>query len=129
MNLFSFKVDVIFLISDGDISAYSWNYSRERALRHMKRIAEFHGLEGELKESPRLERWLEAELRKVVLEGEVFKLPNFNYVNKSVYEELLKIPRGSTMTYSQLAKSSRVKYHKVLTTLLRNPFQILHSMP
>jgi len=48
-----------------------------------------------------------------------------NYKNKKVYEVLTKIPKGKTMTYSELANKLGVKYTEVLITLMRNPFQVL----
>ena len=44
---------------------------------------------------------------------------------KTLYEGLIKIPKGKTMTYSELATRSGVKYTEVLITLMRNPFQVL----
>ena len=42
-----------------------------------------------------------------------------------VYEKLVRIPRGKTITYSDLAKMCRVKYTEALMALMRNPLQVL----
>jgi len=125
MNIFGFKVYVIFLISKDKLLAYSWHYTKEKAMKHMEKIIEFHKLEGRIVKSEKYEKWLEKKLKEVVIEGKGFELPAFNYRNRKVYEELIKIPKGSTITYSELSKLSKVKYPEVLTTLMRNPFQIL----
>ncbi|RLI79490.1 hypothetical protein DRP05_03830 [Archaeoglobales archaeon] len=125
MNLFGFNVEVVFLVSNGDVLAYVWHYTRERAFNHMQKIVEYHGIGGEWKKSLKLERWLLEELHRVVVEGKKFSLPEFDYTNKRVYEEILKIPKGKTLTYSEIARKSGVKYTEVLMALLKNPFQVL----
>ncbi len=54
-----------------------------------------------------------------------FNLPDFNYQNKLVYENIIKIPKGRTATYAQIARKSKVEYNELLVTLMRNPFQVL----
>ena len=125
MDLFGFKVDVIFLISEEKLLAYSWHYTRENAIKHMEKIMEFHRIKGKIIDSDKYEKWLKNNIKKVVVEGKRFELPEFNYRNKKVYEELIKVPRGKTITYSELSKLSGVKYQEVLITLMRNPFQVL----
>jgi len=125
MNLFGFEIKVVFLVSDEEILAYSWHYTEDKARRHMEKIVDFHGLKGEMKMSSRLEKWLERKIKKVVIEGKRFTLPDFEYKNRKVYEKIMDIPKGSTTTYSQIAKIARVKYTNLLITLMRNPFQVL----
>jgi len=126
MNVFGFNVKVVFLLdSEERVCAYAWHYREEKAVSHMEKIIDYHNLKGSIKRSNDLERWLEEKLHEVVKKGKSFKLPHFEYKNKEVYEELLKIPRGKVITYSELAKASRIKYTQVLITLMRNPFQIL----
>lgn len=57
--------------------------------------------------------------------GKKFKLPKFEYKNKEIYEALLDIPKGKTIKYSEVARTSGFKFSDVLITLMRNPFQIL----
>lgn len=125
MNLFGFKVNTIFLFSDDEMLAYSWHYEKEKAMRQMEKIIEFHNLYGEIKESEELEKWLRKRLEDVVIKGERFFLPEVNYKNRKVYEEVLKIGKGETSTYSYIAKRSGIIFPQVLITLMRNPFQIL----
>ena len=61
----------------------------------MEKIIDFHGLEGEISRDPELEEWLERRVREVVIEGKRFALPDFEYRNRRVYEEIMDIPRGS----------------------------------
>ena len=110
MNLFGFNVKVIFLLYGGKILAYSWHFTREKAIKHMHKIMDFHSLGGEIKSSGKLENWLEKKLNLVVVKGERFKLPNVSYRNRRVYEEILKIPRGETETYPDVARKSGVGF-------------------
>ncbi len=125
MNLFGFEVHVVFLVYKGKVMAYGWHFSEDKALRHLKRIAEFHGLDGEVTVSGELEKWLLNRINSVVLEGERFELPDFPYRYKIAYEKIADIPRGSTRTYSEIARESGINYTKLLSILMRNPFQIL----
>jgi len=95
MNLFGFEIKVVFLVSDEDILAFSWHYTEDKARRHMEKIIDFHGLEGEISRDPELEEWLERRVREVVIEGKRFTLPDFEYRNRRVYKEIMDIPRGS----------------------------------
>ena len=124
VDLYGFEVKVLFLMND-EVLAYSWHYDEARALRHLHRIVEFHKIDGEIVKSKSLEKWLRSKIDEVVLEGARFKLPNVEYKNRVVYENIIKIPRGKTATYSQIARESGVKYKDLLQTLMRNPFQVL----
>jgi len=125
MELFGFKVKVVFLISNNDVLAYSWHYTDRKALKHIEKIIEFHNLSGKIMESAKLEKWLKEKLEDVIIGEEKFSLPEFNYANKRVYEEILKIRKGEILTYSDIAKYSGIKFPQLLITLMRNPFQIL----
>jgi len=125
MNLFGYRVSVVFLTRRDEVLGYAWHYSREKALRHLSKIMEYHCLDGEIKEAEWLENWLQKKLDEVVIDGNEFKLPEFNYRNKRVYEEIMKIPKGKTATYSEIARNSGVRHAEVLSCLMRNPFQIL----
>ncbi len=120
-------VDVVikYLITDNLVSAYSWHYTEDKALSHLRNIMEYHNLHGKVAESEALNEWLLKELQNVVERGKRFKLPPFNYKNICVYNELVRVPRGETITYSELAKMCKMKYTDVLVTLMRNPFQVL----
>jgi len=125
VKLFGFDVCVHFLISGNNILAYSWHYTEEGSLKHFEKIKKYHSLHGEILKSEKLESWLDRKLREVLLEGKRFKIPPFEYKNSKVYYELTKVPKGKTLTYSELARKSKTKYHEMLVTLLRNPFQVL----
>jgi len=125
MNLFGTNVKVVFLVKDKRILAYAWHYSKEKALKHLYKICEYHDLRGNILESKKLENWLKDELEKVVIKGKRFSLPEFEYKNKKLYEKLIEIPKGKTATYSEIAKLSRIKYAEMLIALMRNPFLVL----
>jgi len=125
VNLFGIDVKVIFLLRNDDILAYAWHYSNDKAMTHMERIKEFHGIEGEVKVDGDLERWLEERVREVVIDGKRFSLPDFGYRYREAYEEIARIPKGETRTYSEIARRAGIKYKDLLVALMRNPFQIL----
>jgi len=120
-------VDVVikYLITNNVVSAYSWHYTEDKALSHLRNIMEYHNLNGKIIESEKFDKWLLKELKNVVEKGKRFKLPSFSYKNMGVYEKLVRIPRGETITYSDLAKMCRVKYTEALMALMRNPLQVL----
>lgn len=127
MELYGFKVKVVFFVCNDEVLAYGWHYEKKKAIKHLEKILEFHELEnGEIKSSVQLENWLKTEIKGVVERGLSFKLPpEVHYKNRLVYENIIKIPKGSTMTYAQIAKISGIKYTELLITLMRNPFQVL----
>ncbi len=121
-------VVVNFLISGGKVIAYSWHYSEEKSMNHLRSIMKYHSLSGELRRSPDLEEWLESNLRNVLIEGGSFELPDVMYRMREVYEELLKLRCGETMTYSELSRRTGVRYVDMLKTLMRNPLPGSNSM-
>lgn len=128
MHLFDIigkNVTVKFLLDGNKIVAYSWHYTERKAMEHLKRIMEYHSLHGKISYSKELELWLVKNLRKVLFNGEVFILPKVEYRNKRLYEELLKIKHGETITYSELSRRANIKYTEMLVALMRNPLQVL----
>ena len=125
MELYGFEIEVVFLRKKDEVLAYAWHYTREKAMSHLRKIMDYHNLKGEIVKSEALEDWLINEIRGVVEKGKKFLLPDFNYRNRAVYEEIIKIPRGETATYSEISHTSGVKFTQMLVSLMRNPFQIL----
>ena len=125
MDLYGFKIKVVFLVKDGEILAYAWHYKRQNAHRQLNRIIEYHGLHGEIKESQDYETLLKEKIADVVERGKSFPLPDFEYKNRVVYENIIKIPKGKTATYSEIAKASGINFTEMLITLMRNPLQVL----
>jgi len=119
------EVFVKFLLQNDDVVAYAWHYTEEKALNHLRRIMDYHLLEGSVLSSRDLEEWLAERLREVLIEGERFRLPEIEYKNKRVYIELIKVPHGETITYGELSKRAGTRYHEVLIALMRNPLQVL----
>jgi len=125
MNLFGTKLEAVFLVKGEEVLAYAWHYSKDKALQHLQKIREYHNLRGEVVYSRELEGWLEEEVERVVVNGEKFSLPEFEYKNREVYEVIVQIPRGKTARYSEIARLSGVKFTQLLVALMRNPLQVL----
>ena len=119
------SIYVYFLVHGRNVLAYGWHYTSMKAMDHIRKITEFHELDGELVSGAEYEEWLEDMLEKVVYKGYQFRLPNRRYKYRAVYETLTRVRRGEVLTYSELASRSKVKYIDVLKALMRNPFQIL----
>ena len=124
-EILGITVVVRFLVGSGGVLAYAWHRDEGRAIRHLRKIEEYHSLEGEEVESEELEEWLAGWLRRVVLGGETFSLPDHPYRGVEAYRELLKVRKGETITYGELARRSGLPYREVLMALMRNPFQVL----
>lgn len=118
------EVYVWYLVQSSGVIAYSWHKNKDNSLNHLKKIMGYHKLEGEIHYS-KYNDWLVKSLKDVVIEEKEFKLPEINYKNRRVYEEVIKIPHGRTSTYSEVAKKSGVKFNEMLIALLRNPLQVL----
>lgn len=116
-------VHVWYLVK-GNIIAYSWHEKREKSLNYLKKIMEYHGLDGKIIYA-KYNDWLTKKLEEVVIEGKSFELPEINYRNRRVYEEIIRIPHGKTATYSEIAKRAKVRFNELLLTLMRNPLQVL----
>ena len=140
LDLFGVRVHVVFWVGESAghllglgstssvdvlVLAYAWHFDREKAWDHLHKTAEYHGLEGQPVESPKLERWLKDWLQRVVVQGIHFSLPPVGYRHREVYEAVLRIPKGRTRTYSEIARQAHVPFPTVLTALMRDPLQVL----
>jgi len=119
------EVSVKFLLHNDDVIAYAWHYTEEKALNHLRKIMNYHLLDGTIQSSRSLEKWLAERLSEVLIEGESFSLPEIGYRNKRVYIELIKVPHGKTITYGELSRRAGIRYHEMLIALMRNPLQVL----
>ena len=63
MKILGVPLKAVFLV-DSDIVAYSLHFSFEKAVNHLKKIAEFHGLKGKMERNQELER----EFEKIIEE-------------------------------------------------------------
>ncbi len=119
------EVFVKFLLHNNDVIAYAWHYTEEKALNHLRKIMDYHLLDGTIQFSRSLEKWLAERLSEVLIGGERFCLPEIEYRNKRVYIELIKVPHGKTITYGELSRRAGIRYHEMLVALMRNPLQVL----
>jgi len=123
-DLLGVKVYVYYLVFNDEVLAYSWHFNKNKALYNLAKITKYHNLEGKIV-FEKFNGSLVNEIEKVVLKGEKFSLPSFDYKNKKVYMNILDIPRGETRSYSEIAAKSSIRYIELLVMLLRNPFQVL----
>jgi len=119
------EVFVKFLLHNDDVIAYAWHYTEEKALNHLRRIIDYHLLDGTIQSSRSLEKWLAERLSEVLIKGKRFCLPEIEYRNKRVYVGLIKVPHGKIITYGELSRRAGIRYHEMLIALMRNPFQVL----
>ena len=123
-EILGIDVHVWYLFDRDSVIAYSWHKDKDKSLNHLKKIIEYHKLEGEIHYG-KYNGWLVKRLKDVVIDGREFKLPNINYRNRVVYAVITKISHGKTSTYSEIARKSGVKYTEMLVALMRNPLQVL----
>ncbi len=124
INFLGYKLYPAFLVEGNELVAYSLHYSKEKAVEHLGRIKRFHKLGGKVALDAEWENWL-----KEKLEGFPrieFQLPNYvKYKYRSVYERLLKVKAGETVTYGQLMKELKLSRFQLINALKYNPFIIL----
>ncbi len=126
MFLLGYELSAFFLLSKQGVLAYALHYTKEKARKHLEKIARFHGLKGKIVENPELEKKFE-EMLKAFISGKDVEF-NFNpelYRFSKVYLELLKIPRGKVTSYGELARKSRLNIWQTVQALAHNPFIIL----
>ncbi len=118
------KLKCTWLLVENKPVAYSLHYTKEKAWERAEKINRFHGLRAEIIEDEELDKELEAKIKRY-LEGKRIKIDIslFNY--KEVYKELLKLKKGETMTYSELATKTGLRIHEVIQALAHNPALIL----
>lgn len=128
MELFGFKVNVVFLTKKDDIFAYAWHYSKEKAIHHLNKIAEYHGLKGKVKESKEMERWLKNKIEEVVINGKKFEMPAFEYKNKNVYKAIINIPKGKNFNIFKDFKNFWCKISRSINIFNEKSFPNFNTM-
>ncbi len=126
MRLLGFKVHAAVLLKGQRILAYSLGRTEEEAVKHLQRVKNHHLLSGAVRAVPEFERQLEDAIKLFFGYG---RLPEFigpvkAYRHPTVYRELLKIPRGRTITYGELAKRAGVFIFEAIAALKFNPWPI-----
>jgi len=126
MRIFDYALIFGFLVKSKEILAYSLAFNRDILIEHLDKINSFHDLNAEIVFDKNLEKYFEEKIE------ELFKIRrnplNINikrYRYYEVYEELLKIPFGETITYSELYKRvGKYKFFEIIMALKYNPFII-----
>jgi len=126
MKIFDYNLISGFLVKDKEVLAYSLSFNKKSLIKHLDKINSFHDLNAEILFDEDLDKYFEEKIM------EFFKLKrnsiNINikrYKYSEVYEELLKIPFGETITYSELHKRvGKYKFFEIIMALKHNPFII-----
>ncbi len=124
IKILNFNIYPTILKSDKKIMAYSLHFSPEKSLRHLEKIKSFHNLDGEITTEKKYQEKILEQIQRF-LSGKKIRINTEVYRNGLVYEELLKIKRGETTTYSELAKKTGLKIYELIRTLAHNPMLIL----
>jgi len=126
MKLFDYDLISGFLVKDGKVLAYSLSFNKEDLIKHLSKINSFHGLNAEMVFDRGLDKYFEEKIneffrfRRNPLDIDIRK-----YKYYEVYEELLRISFGKTVSYSELYKRvGRYKFFEVIRALIYNPFII-----
>ena len=134
INLFNKRLYVHFIVNEETNRpiAYSIHYSKEKSIRHAKKIAKFHNLNGYIVENENMENILLQSIEIAMHDSNFRAIENLDinfwktdYKYKEVYEYLLSIKSGGITTYSDIAKVTRNKIAKVIKALENNPLLIL----
>jgi methylated-DNA-[protein]-cysteine S-methyltransferase len=113
-----------YIIKNGKVLAYSLNKDQEKLIEQLRNIAIFHNLDGDLFFDEKLDKFFEEKIRRT-LNGEIFNFDLSKYKFKEVYEEIIKIERGKTISYKQLKEKTGLSYINIVRALKNNPFIIL----
>jgi len=126
IKLLGYKLLSAYLIKGNKILAYSLNFDRRSLIRQLEKIRDFHGLEAEIVFDERLDEYFEEKLNGFFrYKRNLLDIDLRLYRYGEVYRELLKIPFGEVVTYSDFHRRvGRYNFFEVIRALTRNPFII-----
>jgi len=126
MKLFGYDLVSGFLVKDGKVLAYSLAFNKENLVKHLDKINIFHGLNAEIVFDKNLEKYFEEKINEFFRNKKnTLNIDIRLYKYREVYEELLKIPFGETITYSELYnRVGEYKFFEIIMALKHNPFII-----
>ncbi|MGB9674903.1 MAG: methylated-DNA--[protein]-cysteine S-methyltransferase [Nanopusillaceae archaeon] len=113
-----------YIVKETKILAYSLGYDQESLIKHIEKIAKFHNLDGDLVFDENMDKFFQEAIYRA-LRGEKYKFELNLYKYNKVYEELLKVERGKTITYKELKDRTGLNYREIILALKYNPFIIL----
>ena len=125
IRLLDNEFDMVFLLTDKRILAYSIHYTPELAREHLQKIRKFHNLEGEIVFDSNLEKRFEKIIKDRILRDYLVNIDLDIYKYREVYNYLLKLQRGQVITYSDLAERTGYRIREVIYALKHNPFLII----
>jgi len=126
MKIFNYDLISGFLVKDKEVLAYSLSFNKESLVKHLNKINSFHGLNANIVFDKSLDKYFEEKIKEFFeIRRNPLNIDIKKYRYYEVYEELLKIKFGETISYSELHK--RVKKHsffEIIKALIHNPFII-----
>ena len=127
IKIFDYGLYSGYIVLNGKIVAYSLNNNKDTLIKNLVKIAKFHNLNGDLIFDENLDKFFQEKINKVLNNKETFKLDLSKYRYKDIYEKILEIPFGKTITYKELYNSLDKKYNmlQILNAIKNNPFIIL----
>ncbi|RDD52715.1 methylated-DNA--[protein]-cysteine S-methyltransferase [Nanoarchaeota archaeon NZ13-N] len=126
INLLRYNLLSAYLIKGDKILAYSLNFDRSSLIRQLEKIRDFHGLEAEIVFNERLDEYFEEKLKGFFkYKRNLLDIDLSLYRYSEVYRELLRIPFGEVITYSDFYRRvGKYSFFEVIRALTRNPFII-----
>ncbi len=127
IKIFDYELYSGYIIASGKILAYSLNENIDILIKNLEKIAKFHRINGDLIFDENIDRFFMEKIVKILNNKEKFNIELNIYRYKEVYEKILEIPYGATITYKQLYHKLNKKYSmiEILNAIRNNPFIIL----
>jgi len=126
MKVLGYELLSGFLVRDNEILAYSLHFNKDSLVKHLNEINKFHTLNAEIVFDKNLDKLFEEKIMELFnFNKNPLKINIRRYRYYEVYDELLKIPFGKIITYSELYKRvGKYKFFEIIKALAHNPFII-----
>ncbi|MFP3284405.1 MAG: MGMT family protein [Candidatus Nanopusillus acidilobi] len=127
IKIFDYELYSGYIMLNGKIVAYSLHNNMDILTKNLVKIAKFHNLNGDLIFDENLDKFFQEKINRVLNNKEKFNIDLSKYRYKDIYEKILEIPFGKTITYKELYNSLNKKYNmlQILNAIKNNPFIIL----
>jgi len=126
MKILDYDLFSGFLVKDKEVLAYSLSFNKEDLIKHLNKINSFHGLNAEIVFDKDLDKYFEEKIKEFFkIKRNPLDIDMKRYRYFEVYEELLKIPFGEVISYSELHKRvGKYRFFEIIRALTHNPFII-----
>nr|MCG2883118.1 hypothetical protein [Candidatus Nanopusillus sp.] len=111
IKIFDYELYSGYIMLNGKIVAYSLHNNIEILTKNLVKIAKFHNLNGDLIFDENLDKFFQEKINRVLNNKEKFNIDLSKYRYKDIYEKILEIPFGKTITYKELYNSLNKKYN------------------